>query len=253
MSSETPAAAPPLSAPPAAPPTPAPAAARTPACVQVINGHLRIPMTITDLESFRQWARSDECPEKGRFAFLDGVFWVDLTMEQLYTHNQVKGEIGIVLGGRVKASHRGLYIPDGMLLTNPEADLSTVPDGLFVSYDALQSGRVRQVSGRRAGVIELEGTPEMVLEVVSDTSVEKDTVHLPPLYHRAGIPEFWRVDARGAELRFEVLRRTEGGYEPAQEPDGWWRSEAFGASFQLTRQADPLGQPEFTLRVREPA
>ena len=120
-------------------------------------------------------------------------------------------------------------------LTNPAADLSTVPDGVYVSYDALQSGRVRQVSGRRAGVIELEGTPEMVLEVVSDTSVEKDMVLLPELYHRAGIPEFWRVDARGAELRFEVLRRTEGGYEPAQESDGWWRSEAFGASFQLTR------------------
>src|SRR4051812_15201215 len=92
-----------------------------------------------------------------------------------------------------------------MLLSNVAADLSTVPGGLFVSFAALREGHVRQVPGRHAGVVELEGTPEMVLEVVSDSSVEKDTVRLPELYRRAGIPEFWRVDARG-ELRFEVLR-----------------------------------------------
>ncbi|MFQ5929788.1 MAG: hypothetical protein ACE5MK_08810, partial [Acidobacteriota bacterium] len=48
---------------------------------------------------------------------------------------------------------------------NVEADLSTEPDGLFVSFEAIQSGRVRLVEGAGEGYIELEGSPEMVLEV----------------------------------------------------------------------------------------
>ena len=95
----------------------------------------------------------------------------------------------------------------------------------------------------------LEGTPDMVLEVVSDSSVEKDNVLLPPLYQAAGVPEFWRIDARG-ELLFELLRLTPGGYVSAQLPEGWWHSDVFARDFRLVQGADPLGQPEFTLEVR---
>ena len=93
------------------------------------------------------------------------------------------------------------------------------------------------------------GPPDMVLEVVSAWSVEKDTVTLPGLYHAAGIPEFWRVDARG-ELRFEILRHDAGGYVPTQQPDGWWRSDRFGCFFRLTQGNDPAGMPEFDLEVK---
>lgn len=36
---------------------------------------------------------SGEFPETGRICFLDGEVWVDMSMEQLYTHNQVKGYV----------------------------------------------------------------------------------------------------------------------------------------------------------------
>jgi len=32
--------------------------------------------------------------------------------------------------------------------------------------------------------------------------------------------------------------------------DGWVRSPVFGRAFRLTRQADPLGHPQFLLEVR---
>ena len=89
----------------------------------------------------------------------------------------------------------------------------------------------------------------MVLEVVSDTSVEKDTVILPPLYHAAGVDEFWRVDARG-ELKFEIFRWRSPGYELMRLPDGWCRSGLFGRDFQLTQGTDPLGEPLYPLQVR---
>lgn len=60
----------------------------SPVSAIVIGDKTRIPSWVKDLESFRRWARSDEYPEHGWFSFLHGVFWVDLSMEQLFTHNQ---------------------------------------------------------------------------------------------------------------------------------------------------------------------
>ncbi len=229
---------------------PQPAAPAVTAPAIVINGELRLPANLTTLDAFRQWARSEDCPEKGRFAFLAGVLWVEVAMEQFYTHNQVKEAIGRRLGNLVEGADLGRYAPGGMLLSYPPTGLSTMPDGLFVSYDAFRTGKVKQVPGATMkGVIELEGVPEMVLEVVSASSVEKDLVTLPDLYFKTGIPEFWRVDARDA-LRFEVFRWTSAGYASTQRPDGWWRSDIFNRDFLFVQGTDPIGMPRFTLQAR---
>jgi Uma2 family endonuclease len=216
-----------------------------------IGDGITIPAGITDLASFRQWTYASNYPERGRITYLHGLIRVDLSMEQLYSHNQVKHEIGVVLGAFVKTASLGRYMPDGMRISNEEADLSTEPDGMFATYATLREGRLRRIPGRHPGVIEVEGTPDMVLEVVSDSSVTKDLRELPEAYRRAGVPEFWRIDARAPEVRFEVLRLTESGYIQAEEADGWWRSVVFGRSFRLTQQGDPLGEPLFTLEARE--
>jgi Uma2 family endonuclease len=211
---------------------------------------VRIPDWVEDLGSFRRWARSADFPETGRVCYLHGDVWVDMSKEQFFTHNQVKAEYTFILTGLVKAGRLGRFVPDGMLMTNVAADLSCQPDGLFVSRASLESGRVRLVEGATEGYIELEGTPDMVLEVVSASSVAKDTTTLRELYWQAGIPEYWLVDARGARLEFAVLRRTARGYSPARRQGGWLRSAVFARSFRLTRQADELGNPEYTLSVR---
>ena len=139
----------------------------------------RIKVTVDDNELY-EYMDFAQTFKKGHFAFLDGVLWVDLSMEQFYTHNQIKEQIGRKLGTLIEEGGLGRYGPDGMLLSHPATGLSTVPDGLFISYTSLQSGRVRPIrNARNVGVIEWEGTPEMVLEVLSDSSEEKDTVILP--------------------------------------------------------------------------
>jgi Uma2 family endonuclease len=211
---------------------------------------VRIPGWVQDLASFRRWAYSDEFPETGRICYLNGDVWVDLSREQLFTHNQVKVEFSYTLANVLKTERTGRFFPDGARLTNVEADLSCEPDGVFVSHDSLQAGRVRLVEGGTDGYLELEGTPDMVLEVVSDSSVEKDTVTLRDLYWRAGIPEYWRADARGKELAFDILRHTAKGYAVARKQKGWVKSAVLGKAFQLTQQPDALGNPEYTLAVR---
>lgn len=211
---------------------------------------VHIPSWVRDLTSFRRWAHSDEFPETGRICYLNGEVWVDMSKEQFFSHNQVKQEFNLVLGGLVKTSRLGRYVPDGMLVSNEEAVLSCQPDGAFLSRQAQEEERVRLVEGKGGGFVELEGTPDMVLEVVSASSVEKDTGTLRELYWEAGVPEDWLVDARGEEPAFEILRHTPRGYVSTRKQGSWLRSAVFGKSFRLVRQNDELGNPEFTLEVR---
>jgi Uma2 family endonuclease len=211
---------------------------------------VRVPSWVVDLDSFRRWAQSDEFPETGRICYLHGEVWVDMSREQVFSHNQVKNEFNPVVGGLVKAGRLGRYFPDGLLLSNADADLSSTPDGTFVSRESLRRERVRLVEGVQEGFVELEGTPDMVLEVVSASSVEKDTVVLRDLYWQADIPEYWLVDARGERLAFDILRHTARGYVTTRRQEGWLKSAVFGKSFRLTRQMDALGHPEYTLAVR---
>jgi Uma2 family endonuclease len=211
---------------------------------------VHIPDGVDDLAAFRQWVHSDVFPEFGRICYLSGEVWVDMTKEQFFTHNQVKSEFNTVIGSFVKTEKLGRYIPDGMLLTNVSADLTSQPDGVFVSRQSLQSGRVRLVEGAEEGYVELEGSPDVVLEVVSQSSVHKDQVTLRELYWKAGIVEYWLVDARGDRLQFDILKHTTRGYIATRKQAGWLKSEAFDRAFRLSRSMDDLGHPEFVLSVR---
>src|SRR5262249_37330292 len=98
--------------------------------------------------------------------------------------------------------------------------------------------------------LEVEGAPDMVLEVVSATSVRKDTVELRTLYWAAGIPEYWLVNPLGETLEFDILRRTARGDVPVRKQAGWVKSGVFGKSFRLTRSVDATGLAGYPLEVR---
>lgn len=210
---------------------------------------VHIPPWVEDLNSFRRWARSDDFPQSGRIGYLGGEVWVDMSKEQL-THNQVKGEIASVLPRLARTTPGSRYFPDGYLLTNVAADLSTNPDGMFVSAETLRRGRARLVAGAEEGHVELEGMPDMVLEVVSQSSVHKDTVVLHELYARAGVVEYWLIDVRGGAAAFQLLRLGARGYASTRRQGGWVRSAVFRRSFRLTAATDPLGHPAYTLHTR---
>jgi Uma2 family endonuclease len=95
--------------------------------------------------------------------------------------------------------------------------------------------------------VELLGTPDMVLEVISRTSVRKDTEVLRELYSRAGIPEYWLVDARGSTPSFEILEHTADGYRATESTERGVYSTVFDRSFRFQRLVDSLGNPDFRL------
>jgi Uma2 family endonuclease len=210
--------------------------------------HVEIPLGVVDLDSFRRWMESDDFPDQGRIDFVKGEVWVDMSKEQVFTHVLVKTRIAAVLSELVEANEGGLFLGDGILLSNVDADIAVNPDAVFTSNDAL-ADRVRILEGKEGGYVELEGSPDMVLEVVSTSSVRKDTEQLRHDYWEAGIREYWLVDARPDPLSFNILRYTPKGYRTTAKKDGWIKSRVFGKSFRLTRRMSAIGYPEYTLET----
>jgi Uma2 family endonuclease len=215
----------------------------------VIEDRGSIPGWVKNHASFRRWTRSSDFPQSGQYGWLGDKMWVDLSMER-NSRNRLKTQATVVLGGLVKRTKTGNYWSDRMLLTYLPVGLSTEPDGMFATWDTLRDGRVRVVGGRPSDGVEVIGTPDMVLEVVSRSSVRKDLKYLPKLYWAAGVREYWLIDPRGPDLRFDILRHGAGGYRKVSGQDGWRKSAVFGAAFRLTQTADPLGEPAFALEIR---
>jgi Uma2 family endonuclease len=229
-------------------PSPAP----RPAAPQSDRLTIRIPTTAMTLSGFRKWATSPQFPEHVRAAFIDGEVYLDMSNEDPEAHVAVKGEVYAVLRAVVRNEDLGKLYTDGVLLTNEEASVSNNPDASFLSRETLRSGRARLVprKGEEGQYREIEGTPDWVLEVISDSSVEKDTEKLRTAYHAAGIPEYWLIDARGEEIIFTMLLWRKTGYAAAPIKDSWQRSKVFGREFRLVRARDEFGLWEYTLEVR---
>ena len=155
-------------------------------------------------------------------------------MEEFESHNQVRAEIGGVLQPLVKRLGFGKYLPEGMRYSHPDTSLSTEPDGIVVSNETVSSGRVRYVGGKTGHRTEVIGTPDIVIEVVSDSSVEKDTEWSVEAYFDAGVPEYWLIDARDEDdITFQILKRGRSGYVQTRRIGGWVKSGVLGQSFRL--------------------
>ncbi|MEX2025817.1 MAG: Uma2 family endonuclease, partial [Pirellulaceae bacterium] len=122
------------------------------------------------------------------------------------------------------------------------------PDGMFVSQAAMKSKRVWFEEGAES--LEVIGTPDMVLEVVSSHTVKKDTVVLRKLYAEAGIAEYWLVNPLKGAVTFDVLRLTASGYVATPKNSGWVKSRVFGKSFRLAVRKAGDKLPDVRLLVR---
>ena len=91
------------------------------------------------------------------------------------------------------------------------------------------------------------GTPDLVVEVVSTSSERKDLVRLRDAYARAGVDEYWIIDARGPQLHFEILKLVTDGYAPASPDSVSQVSEVLGRSFLFERQLNRLGRYRYRL------
>jgi Uma2 family endonuclease len=220
------------------------------------GGELVIPASALTHPGFREWALSDEFPKRGNIAFIDGELIVDMSPESLEEHSAIKSEIARVLLNLVRDRSLGMVHIDGVLISKPEANLSNEPDALFVSRQTLRSGRLQftPAKGRPKSTVEVVGAVDWVLEIVSPSSRRKDYTLLKETYFKAGIPEYWIVDAMvddEEEIRFDVLVAADSGYLPVAPVESWRPSPTFGCSFKLAREIDVDGLWQYTLEMKD--
>jgi Uma2 family endonuclease len=228
----------------------------------IMREPLCIPPDAGTLEGFRRWSSSDSFPEKGRIDFLDGELEVDLSPEDIYMHGGVKTALAAALYERVVKSDRGAVYVDCTRVVSVTARLSVEPDVLAVLWESLETGRVREVpaTSRKEGrFIEFEGAPDLVVEVVSDSSERKDRLRLPPLYALAGVPELWQVDVRGPrgprapDVELGIHHLGPAGYEPSPvDAGGWCVSRFLGGRCRLLRRAVHGSRFVYELEVAAP-
>jgi Uma2 family endonuclease len=93
--------------------------------------------------------------------------------------------------------------------------------------------RVRLIAreGRPDEYLELVGSPDWVLEIVSRSSINKDEHLLRAAYHRARVEEYWLI-TRSGPASVRPLEYRPGDYEEVKPVRGWRESPVFGRQFR---------------------
>ena len=158
-------------------------------------------------------------------------------------HQMLSRFLFSLLDAFVKASRLGevLYAPFEVRLspTGPSRE----PDIFFVRNAGLGT-----LTDER-----FEGAPDLVVEIVSPSSVREDRVRKFSEYERAGVAEYWLIDPRPRQETAEFFQLAETGiYQPAEiDADGVYHARVL-PNFWLNVDwlwQDPL--PDYQLALAE--
>jgi len=147
------------------------------------------------------YARYLEIDDDERYEILDG----ELLMAPApgTRHQFVAGKLYRLVADFAEDRNAGAVLPapTDVVLDDDEV---VQPDLLFV-----RSERVPEVVGERA----VNGAPDLVVEVLSPSSLDRDRHRKREIYRRYGVREFWIVDP--ANRAIEVLVLEEGDFRLA--------------------------------------
>lgn len=219
----------------------------------LLDQGIEIP-TVRSLQEFRVWATSDHFPQRGRIDYIGGRIEVDMSPEDVFTHGTLKAEVAARIKGRVDELDLGHTLIADTRISSQTADLSAEPDIVVITHDALDAGRIKLIpkaSGEPDRYVEVEGGPDLVVEILSDSSETKDLVRLPAAYWRAGVRELWLLDARGPEMRFQIQRPGASSFVAGDaDADGYQRSDVLAAWCNVERARHSRGHWAYRLRFR---
>jgi Uma2 family endonuclease len=213
---------------------------------------VEIPLGIKNLADFRSWALSEEFPQRGRIDYVTGRIEVDMSPEDLFTHGTLKSKIASEIEQRVDELDLGHTFVAETRISSVPGDVSAEPDVVVITFDAIDSGRVNftpKAPGEEGRFVEVEGGPDLVVEIVSDSSVKKDTERLPAAYFAAGVCEYWLIDARRNELFFQIRHRGQSAFESTPIDEGGFQSSTvLQCSYCLQRDRHARGHWVYRLR-----
>ncbi len=133
-----------------------------------------------------------------RYEIIDGALFV--TPAPRRPHQKVGGNLYYYLTDFVKSHRLG--------------EVYFAPfDVVFSQYDVVQPD-ILYVSNSRASLLtdkNVQGAPDLVVEILSESTAAIDRTTKLKLYARFGVEEYWTFDPEGPSA--EVYRRQAGGLE----------------------------------------
>jgi Uma2 family endonuclease len=139
-------------------------------------------------------------PEDQRHELLDGA--LAMAAAPRIDHQRVQFELGLRLGQFVKQNDLGevFFSPTDVMLSNTDV---VQPDLLFISHQR------RELVGQD----NIQGAPDLVVEILSPASAARDRGDKRLLYERHGVREYWLVEPCTETVT--VLLLGEHGFEVA--------------------------------------
>lgn len=130
------------------------------------------------------------------------------------TRQQLLADLHLLIGGHAKTNKLGkvLFAPFGVVL---DSFNDVQPDLMFVS--TAKQGIVQE-----DGIF---GIPDLVVDIISPSSIKTDRGKKFKLYERIGVSEYWIVDVNNRSV--EIYQRQESGYELASFAAGIGEVESF--------------------------
>ena len=139
-------------------------------------------------------------PDRNRYEIVDGELFV--TPSPITLHQRIVTNLAAQLWQHVRKHRLGeiFVAPLDVVFT-----FSTVfePDVIFVTKSRRRVVKEKNISG----------PPDLVVEVLSESTTKLDFEIKPKQYALYGVPEFWRVDP--FDKTVEIFRLKEGEYELA--------------------------------------
>lgn len=152
-------------------------------------------------EEFDAW-----CGEDTRAEFVDGR--VILMPPLSLLHYDIGEFLLRLLGNFLELRPHGRVLgPEIMVRLRP--GLRRVPDLLYLSPERLAQIRPTYV----------EGAPDVIWEIISPDSEERDWRDKLPEYEGAGVPEYWIINPYLSTV-YLYVRDPDGRYVRAEEQDG---------------------------------
>lgn len=117
-----------------------------------------------------------------------------------FAHQMISWNIGFLLGKFIKEQDLGIVLsaPFDVVLSQENV---LQPDLLFVSKDCMDI----------ITDLNIQGAPDLVVEIFSPSTADRDRTYKKILYARYGVKECWLVDPE--EKTVEVWALGERGYE----------------------------------------
>jgi Uma2 family endonuclease len=128
-----------------------------------------------------------------RYEIIEGVLYV--TNAPSYEHQFVVAQIIKKIGNFVEASNLGIVLPAPFEVHLSNTTRPVQPDVIFIKADK-QPAADTQI---------FAGLPDLIIEVLSPSSIRTDRHIKFDAYERAGVPEYWIVNPKTRSVEIYTL------------------------------------------------